>query len=147
MYPNISGSKSILCKRNPYKTISDIKRGDIVVFKAEWKDRKKHDFIWRVMALPSEKIFIQDKKIVINGNDLKLEEARKENNYVIYKETNGETTYEVAYFKERNHQNFEDFQCDIPENHVFVLGDNRDNASDSREIGTVPFESIIAKKL
>jgi signal peptidase I len=147
MYPNIPRSKRFLCKRYPYETVSEIKRGDIIVFKAEWEDGKQYDFIWRVVGLPGESIIIQDKKITINGNDLKLEEVRKEGDYVIYKETNGDAIYEVAYFKKRDHENLKDVQYDIPENHVFVLGDNRDNASDSRKAGTIPFDSIIAKKL
>jgi len=147
MYPTIPSSKRFLCKRNPYKTVSDIKRGDIIVFKAEWKDGKEYDFTWRVIGLPGDSIIIQDKQIIINGSDLKREKISEDGDYVIYKETNGQAIYDVAYLKEHDSKNLENIKYDVSENHVFVLGDNRDNASDSREIGTVPFDSIIAKKL
>ena len=147
MYPTISNSKRILCKRNPYKTVSDINRGDIIVFKAEWKDGKQYDFIWRVIGLPGDSIVIQDTRILINSTELNKEKVREEESYVIYTETNGEAMYDVAYLRGRDSNDSVSSKYDVPENHVFVLGDTRDNAFDSRNIGTVSFYSIIAKKI
>ena len=101
MYPTIPSSKRFICKKNPYHSVSEIKRGDIIVFRAVWKDGKKYNFIWRVAGLPGDTLIIRDTQIIINEKELPREKIREEGNLAIYKETNGNATYHVAYLKER----------------------------------------------
>ena len=147
MYPTIRDSKIFLCKKKPYESISDIQRGDIVAFKAVWKDGGKYPFIWRVVGLPQDDIVIQDDKVVINGSALERVEIRDDGNLVIYSETNGEAQYNVAYQKDRISKDVTHKEYHVPDTHIFVLGDNRDNALDSRKMGMIHFDSIIAKKV
>lgn len=96
------------------------KRGEVVVF-LEPTERKK-DFIKRVIGLPGETIQVIDRKVLINGKPLK-DEA-----YAYH-----ESTHFV-----RGLDNYGPLK--IPENCYFMMGDNRENSSDSRVWGPVPFE-------
>lgn len=146
MYPTIKDSGRFLCERRPYKDVSEIKRGDIIAFKAQWRDGKEYSFIWRVVGLPGDNVVVQDDKIIINNSELLREKISEEENLIVYRETNEDVQYCVAYAKERPAEPTED-TYEVPENHVFVLGDNRDDAFDSRTTGPVPFAKIIARKL
>lgn len=98
------------------------KRGDVVVF-LEPTEREK-DFIKRVIGLPGETVQVINREVYINGEPL------------------DETRY--AYFSKpsygRELDNFGPLK--IPEDSYFMMGDNRENSSDSRVWGTVPFYLI-----
>ncbi|MEW6348959.1 MAG: signal peptidase I [Thermodesulfobacteriota bacterium] len=105
-------------------------RGDIVVFEAPGARPK--DFIKRVIGLPGERIEIKDKVVFIN--DTRLEEP-----YVIHLH---EASFPAQAITRDNMG-----PAVIPEEHVFVMGDNRDYSHDSRFFGPVPWESIAGKAL
>lgn len=95
----------------------DFSRGDVVIFRYE----KQPDtfLIKRIIGLPSEKIEIQDGKILVNGQVL------KETYY------NGETTGNTS--------------LTLGNNQYFVLGDNRNKGFDSRSFGPIAISSIEGK--
>ncbi|MGG4444592.1 signal peptidase I [Brevibacillus fortis] len=64
-------------------------------------------------------------------------------NEIMYR--NGQPLNE-PYIKEKM-VNVPDAKIVIPENHVFVMGDNRNNSDDSRVIGVIPLDHIMGKKL
>ncbi|MFS0558647.1 signal peptidase I [Brevibacillus sp. 179-C9.3 HS] len=64
-------------------------------------------------------------------------------NETVYR--NGEALNE-PYIKEKM-INLPDSKIVIPQNHVFVMGDNRNNSDDSRDIGVIPLDHIMGKKL
>jgi signal peptidase I len=66
---------------------------------------------------------------------------------VIYREHNGDVTYEVAYPAAADATTTPpSVTLTVPADEFFVLGDNRRFAQDSRYDGTVPFTHIVAKK-
>jgi len=100
------------------------KRGDIIVFIYP-VDRKK-DYIKRVIGLPGDQIEIKNKKIFING---KLFDGR----FGVY--SNGA----------RENSNLGPIV--VPDNGLFVMGDNRDHSYDSRYWGCVPSELVKGKAM
>lgn len=102
-------------------------RNDVVVFYKPGTKRSdpRIPYIKRIVAIAGDTVEIINARVIVN--DKKIEES-----YVL--DENIKSSYSL---KMR--------MTTIPENHVFVLGDNRDNSSDSRMYGTVLKDDVIAK--
>jgi signal peptidase I len=64
---------------------------------------------------------------------------------VVYEEQIGDATYQVQYLHDKSMENGGPWQ--VPQDAVFVMGDNRDNSRDSRMFGTVPRDTVKGKVL
>jgi len=130
-------------------------RGDVVVFKLPRDDET--DYIKRVIGLPGDEVQMVRGVLHINGNavdkakvDDYVEElpSGRERHFTRYKETlpNGITYPVLDLVNEGVGDNTEVYK--VPEGHFFMMGDNRDNSTDSRflsEVGFVPFENLVGK--
>ena len=108
--------------------INDPERGDIVVFIYP-VDRSK-DFIKRVIGVAGDTIEIKNKKVYINGS--------------LYDGGHGvhtDTMFFPASIQPRD--NFG--PVTVPEDHIFVMGDNRDQSYDSRFWGFVDLKDVLGK--
>lgn len=105
-------------------------RQEVVVF--TYPLNKKLDFIKRVIGLPGDTVEIINKKVYVNGKPLK-EPYVKFTDPEIYPK---EITFRDNYGPVK-----------VPPNHIFVLGDNRDQSYDSRFWGFVPIRYIKGKAL
>ncbi len=139
----------------PKKILSNTpERGDVVVFKTPENNRT--DYIKRVIGLPGDKIEIKKGIIFINGSEI----LRKKLNDFIDTDNNTSNKrvrmYNEYFFdREINILDITDNGMadntqifNVPENHFFVMGDNRDNSQDSRFINTVgfiPYENLVGK--
>ena len=117
-----------LSKLLPY---SGVKRGDIVVFR--YPPDIRQTFVKRVIGLPGDRIHLENKTVVRNG--IKLNEP-----YVRHIDTATDPYRD-------NFPNLQGREVLVPEGRYFVMGDNRDNSSDSRYWGFVPRENITGKPL
>jgi signal peptidase I len=145
MVPNLTDGEMLLVNRNVYvhfdwngvldalpfveRDGEDIvypfhppERGDIVVFDPPVESSDK-PYIKRVIGLPGERVTFEGDNVLIDG--VQLNEP-----YIIEATT---CTHPA--------------NCDVvvPEGHVYVLGDNRGDSSDSRRFGVVDVDSIIGK--
>ncbi len=131
------------------------KRGDVVVFKLPRNPRI--DYIKRVIGLPGDRIQVLHGVLYINGkavprkrvDDFIIPEGPNKGRHIRqYRETlpNG-----VSYVV---HDLYDDGIADntdvyiVPPDHYFMMGDNRDNSTDSRfldEVGYVPWENLVGK--
>lgn len=130
-------------------------RGDVVVFKLP-RDNET-DYIKRVIGMPGDQIQMINGVLHINGKpvpkrriaDFVMHDAFGNVRRVArYEETlpNG-VTYPVLDLVDNG---FEDNTgvYKVPEGHYFMMGDNRDNSTDSRvgsAVGYVPYENLIGK--
>lgn len=145
MYPNLPAKTKFWAKKKLFFTMSEIKRGDVVIYYME-KNGKKYDMVWRVIGLPGDKIVIRGIDLFINGKQISQNQEKETKEHIIYKENNNGAEYLVAYKKELDRSKRIDIDIEVPKDSFFLLGDNRDDAWDCRFTGSVPFEQIIGKK-
>ena len=135
---------------------SEPKRGDVAVFKLP-KDNST-DYIKRVIGLPGDKIQMIDGILHINGKAVerkRVEDYRTTDAYgrpsevPQYDETlpNGVTHRVIE--RDGDHGYWDNtYVYTVPANHFFMMGDNRDNSTDSRDessVGFVPFENFVGR--
>ncbi|WP_343798246.1 signal peptidase I [Bacillus carboniphilus] len=78
------------------------------------------NWVKRVVGMPGDEIEVKDGQLYRNGQPV-----------------------EESYIKEKMNSDFE--AVTVPEDTIFVLGDNRNHSSDSRVIGPVPIENVLGK--
>lgn len=125
MFPNFENNEYVLTNIISLR-FEELKRGDVVVFKAPQEVEK--DYIKRVIAVAGEKVSLKDSQVYIN--DKKLNESAYLSPDV---KTEGR-----AFLAEGG-------SYEIKPGEFFVLGDNRPVSSDSREWGPVKKTEIIGK--
>ena len=121
MHPTLKDEELFILSKFNYR-FTDVKRGDIISLK--YANTKY--LIKRVIGLPGENVYIKDSTLYINNE--KFEES-----YI-----SDELKYDDFYLKDLGYDK-------IPENMYLVLGDNRVDSLDSREIGLIPKKDIIGK--
>lgn len=147
MYPGLPARSRFITRRNPYQNVHDIKRGDVVVFVRE-TDLGTYKYVWRVVGLPGDLVEVSNDSVSLNGHALKHEVVRNEGQFLIVREWNGDVSYEVAYDQTLDRTEPPPFaSMKVPDDHVFLLGDNRYSAQDSTVVGAVPFASIVERKV
>jgi len=139
-------------------------RGDVMVFR--YPEDPSLDYIKRVVGLPGDRIEYRNKRLTINGTPVPV---RQIDDYLSrermqfsrrYIETLGGVEHEILLdedapalmtpgrsfpFASNCNYNSSGLTCTVPAGHYFMMGDNRDNSSDSRVWGFVPDENIVGK--
>jgi signal peptidase I len=126
----------------PFQTAStgSIERGDIVVFRLP-TDPDIY-YVKRVIGLPGDRVEYVDRRLRINGFEAALTMGEREGMYQYATETIDGRQATLSFIPERHARNVE---TTVPEDHIFMLGDSRDNARDSRfeDVGFVPRQNVI----
>jgi hypothetical protein len=63
MYPNIPAGSQFRCKNYAYSNVSDVQYGDVIAFRHKWKGKKTY-FVWRVVALPGDRIVVDGQSVI-----------------------------------------------------------------------------------
>ncbi|MFI3172013.1 MAG: signal peptidase I [Eubacteriales bacterium] len=122
MAPTLHSGDNLIVDKISYR-FSDPERYDIIVFPYQYQEGIY--YIKRIIGLPGETVLIQDGKVYINGEELG--------------ETYGAELMDSA--------GIASVPIELGENEYFVLGDNRNNSSDSREasVGVLSGDDIMGK--
>ncbi|MBL8583565.1 MAG: signal peptidase I [Rhizobiaceae bacterium] len=129
------------------------KRGDVVVFK--FPPNPSLDYIKRVIGLPGDRVQMKDGQLFINDEAVPREKIGQITNpditevdrpVDVYRETlpNGVSYDTLDLSPNSIGDNTREFV--VPEGHYFMMGDNRDNSTDSRfSVGFVPYENLVGR--
>lgn len=116
MRPTLQTGEYVLVNRLAYR-FGEPQRGDIIVFRAPISPEE--DLIKRVIGLPGEAVKIESGSVYVNDAALAEPYIAASPNY--------------------------SGKWSVPADHLFVLGDNRNDSSDSHSWGLVPIENVIGK--
>jgi signal peptidase I len=111
--------------------------GDIGIFVFP-NDRTQY-YIKRVIGLPGDHVSITSHNVTVNNRSLSLSEA-VEGDYLVVTEQAGQHSWRVQWKKNSASH---DFDVTVPPGQIFLLGDNRDLSTDSRQFGTVPLSDLV----
>ena len=132
---------------------SEPERGDVAVFK--FPPNPSLDYIKRVVGLPGDRIQMKDGQLFINGEGVpRVKIGQIDNPDItevsrpvdVYRETlpNGVSYDTLDLTPNSIGDNTREFV--VPEGHYFMMGDNRDNSTDSRfSVGYVPSENLVGR--
>jgi signal peptidase I len=122
MQPNLWAGQYLVISRVAY-LFSDPQRGDIAVFQRPDYDEKQPRLIKRVIGLPGDTVEIRDKLVYVNGKQL-------DEPYFINKPCN---------------RSCEDNTWALGQDQYFMMGDNRNNSTDSRSFGPIDRSAIVGR--
>jgi len=134
---------------------SEPERGDVVVFRLP-RDPST-DYVKRVVGLPGDRIQMINGVLQINGTPVKREQIEdfietddngREVHIKQWRETlpNGVSHPTLDMIENGFYDNTKEYR--VPTGHYFMMGDNRDNSSDSRienQVGYVPAENLVGR--
>jgi len=116
MLPTLQPGEFVLVNKIAYK-IGEPTRGDIITF--HYPRNPSENYIKRVIGLPGDQVAVQDGKVYVNDQEL----------------TEPYISAPPAYAN----------NWTVPEDSLFVLGDNRNQSSDSHSWGYVPMDYVVGK--
>lgn len=124
MYSTLEPGDRVFVNKMSYR-LHDPNRGDVVVLH-EITGANERDLIKRVIGLPGDEIEMENCVVRINGQV--LQEPYLDPTVV----TPGRCGQGFA-------------PTAVPEDHVYVMGDNRPGSHDSRALGTIPFDDLVGR--
>ncbi|MBN1481526.1 signal peptidase I [candidate division KSB1 bacterium] len=151
--PNKFFLKSLRIPSTRLPGFKEPKRGDIVVFR--FPNDVTVDYIKRCVALAGDTIVIRDSQLYINGQPEGMEEFletrwdREENrNLSYFRITKKDGQHYIIRKAADPRQQMSNWGAYVvPPNHIFMMGDNRDNSYDSRMWKALPNEYIVGQAL
>ena len=151
MMPTLLPGDYFLADKRRQRVMNEIRRGDLIVFSSA--DGNKQRQVKRVIGLGGDRIEITGTRVRINGDLTAKREIKKPQGsfakgmtgrYGFYREILGSSEYTTIWEKSLYRDNV---MVVVPKDHIFVLGDNRDNSHDSRHFGPLPLTGVHGKPL
>jgi signal peptidase I len=125
----------------------EVKRGDIIAFR--YPEDVRQTYVKRVIGVPGDRIRLENKQVVRNGQKLEEPYARHSSAIDDYRDNfpTAPEFYTTGRGRDMFARNVEHGEVIVPPDMLFVMGDNRDNSLDSRHWGFVPKNYVAGKPL
>lgn len=132
-------------------SVADPQRGEVMVF---FPPHEAKYYIKRVIGLPGDTVRYEDKRLYINGEivseeyqrDISIETNIGSLDGTLHRETINGVEHATQHINGAARQRSRTTWV-IPNGNYFMMGDNRDNSSDSREWGTASEKKIVGKAI
>ncbi len=119
MEPTLHSGEFVIVNKLAYR-LGSPKIGDVIVF--HFPGDPRQEYIKRIIGLPGDRVSISGGKVTVDGEVL-----------------NEPYIADPPVYQEK--------PLVVPPDSLFVLGDNRNNSSDSHSWGTVPFDYVVGKAI
>lgn len=160
LHDHIFVNKMVYGVRVPFSSqwlvkFNEPKRGEIVVFK---NPRDGVVMVKRIVGLPGDKVTYDGRSLVINEQPIATAIATSKTNFDWLRDSDAENRLEQHDFLtekldgidhdlllDREEGPYEPQSYTVPEGHLFMMGDHRDNSADSRVWGYLPADNILGR--
>lgn len=139
MYPSYPAGVTVWVAKGVYDDVGDVERGDVVVFRHPGSDGRTYHFIWRAIGLPGEDVRVEGHEVWIDAEYLEQVDGEVVGDHRIATEGSWRVARPVDPAPVTR------VDVVVPEGHLYLLGDNRYDASDSRTMGLIPFDAVIGR--
>lgn len=155
MYPTLKDNQKILVNKWDVKSTSNLKRGDVIVFKADPNNPNREAgrdiYVKRVIGLPGDTVEAKNGTLYVNNKEVNQDFLKLDsNNYkfeqsdgtVLPSEDGGWTLKSLSQNKD-GYNSWSLNKTTVPKGTVFVLGDHRSVSLDSRYFGFVKESTVV----
>jgi len=118
-------------------------RGDIVIIDSDVAGKR---LVKRIIGLPGDTVYMRNNTLVVNGAVADYEIVNEDREGVIIIEQLFEQSHQAMLSNSRSNRATRSYgPAEVPLDHFFVLGDNRDNSADSRLYSFIPRSQIVGR--
>ena len=124
--------------------VGEPQRGDVVVFRLP--SNPSINYIKRVVGLPGDRVVYENHQVTVNGVQMHLTEhpeTKLQDSGLVFIEQLDERDHSIRI--SRPNDTSTERVYEVPAGHYFMMGDNRDNSTDSRYIGAIPETHLVGE--